>query len=160
MLVNRIKHLFYSWGIQKEWASIPILSLFPYISYLILVLLKHPTWYLLYIKTSELNIIVWLWQRPCVRYHGVTTSVRAPWRFLYHINRINSDVRRHFLIDGYGKFPSLRRTISYPQTMSAYDVFLSLSYPSISTMYLIPSFFDPIITIFSTVVLSLTLLVS
>ena len=90
----------------------------------------------------------------------MTTSVRAPaWcdsvracavTVLYHIHYINADVCRHFLIDSYGIFLSLRRTISYPRTLSAYNIFLSISYPSVSTLDYIPYLFDPILTTFPT----------
>ena len=41
---------------------------------------------------------------------------------LYHIHYVNSDLSRHFLIDVYGIFPSLRRAKSYPRTRSAYKL--------------------------------------
>ena len=108
------------------------------------------TWYLLGVKIPNFNIIGWSLWRSCVRCHGVTTSVCALGRFLYHIYYINSDVHRHFLIDGYGIFLSLSRTISYLQTMSMYGVSLSVSSPSLSTMCSVPYMFDPILTIFPT----------
>ena len=80
----------------------------------------------------------------------VTTCVRALWRFLYHTHNINSDLSPHFLIDGYGIFLSLRCTISYPRTMSAYNIFISVYYTYISMMDFIPSLFDPTFTTFPT----------
>ena len=75
----------------------------------------------------------------------MATSVRAPsWHddvracaltFLYHINCVNSDLRRHFLIDGYGIFPSLRRAKSYPRTMSVYDLCISFPFSFVSTLW-------------------------
>ena len=74
-----------------------------------------------------------------------TTSMHAPSRhanicvcalkFWYHIHYVNSDLRRNFLIDGYGIFLSLRRIISYPQTMSAYDLCISFIFFFVSTLY-------------------------
>ena len=69
---------------------------------------------------------------------------------LNHIHYINSDVRRHFLIDGYGIFPPWHRTISYPWTISVYEVLIPLSSPNLYTLYYIPSLFDPILTAFLT----------
>ena len=90
----------------------------------------------------------------------VTTSAHAlSWRYnvhvcavtvLYHTHYINSYIRRHFIIDGYGIFTSLRCNISYPCTMYAYNVLISISSPSVSTLYSITSFFDPIMTKFPT----------
>ena len=64
----------------------------------------------------------------------VTTSMHAPSRFLYHIHYVNLDLRHHFLIDGYDIFLYLHRTISYPQTMSAYDLYISVSPSFVSTL--------------------------
>ena len=75
----------------------------------------------------------------------VMTSVYAPsWNynicvlaltFLYHIHYANSELHRHFLIDGYGIFLALRRTISYLQTMSVYNLCISFSFSYVSMMY-------------------------
>ena len=140
MLVNNIKRIFHSWGIQKEWSSTPGWSLFTDLSYLILFILKHPTWCLSYDIMSDLNLIGCSVQYPCTGCHGATTSVRVPWRFSYHIHYINSDLRHHFLIYGYGIFTSLRPTFSYLRTMSECDVFISVYSPTVSTLDSIPSF--------------------
>ena len=68
---------------------------------------------------------------------------------LRHIHHINSDVRRHFLIDCYGIFPCLRHTISYPRTMSAYDVFFCLFFLCLYAGFNY-FFLDPILTTFPT----------
>ena len=79
----------------------------------------------------------------------------------YYIHYINSDLRRNFIINGYGIFLYLCLTISYPRTMSAYDLLFSVSstvvsmlysvfYTSVSTLDSIPSSFDSTLTIFST----------
>ena len=86
----------------------------------------------------------------------VTTSVREPpWddnvqscalTFSYHIHYVNSDLRCHFLNNGYGVFPSLRCTTYYMRTMYAYNLciyfyfsFISMLYPvlyhSVSTLH-------------------------
>ena len=99
----------------------------------------------------------------------VTTSVRAlslhdnictcDLTFSYHVHYIYSDLRRHFLIDGYGIFPSSSCTVSHPRTMSAYDLYISfylyfvptmypVLYTSISTLFLIPS---PTVSILDTI---------
>ena len=90
----------------------------------------------------------------------VTTSVHASSghknvracsvMLLYHVYYINPDVSCHFLIDGYVITSYLRFTISFPWTMSVYDVLLSVYYTSVSTLDLIPSLFDPILTTFGT----------
>ena len=75
-----------------------------------------------------------------------TTSVYAPsyhndvhvcaLTVLYHIHYVNSGIRRHFLIDGYVIFSSLRHTIYYPWNMiSAYDLCISIYYSFVSTLY-------------------------
>ena len=72
-----------------------------------------------------------------------------PWRdnvrayvmtVLYHIYYINPDVRHDFLIDGYGKFLSLSRTISYLRTITVHDILISVHSLSVSTLDLIPFF--------------------
>ena len=75
----------------------------------------------------------------------VTKSVRAPscnenvcaWAltFSYHIHYVNSYLRCHFFIDGYGFFPSLHRTISYQWTMYAYNLCIKLYFSFVSTIY-------------------------
>ena len=62
----------------------------------------------------------------CVQRNGMTTYVHLPSRVLSHIYYINSDIRRHYLIYGYGIFPSLRCAMSYPWTMSTYDLCIFL----------------------------------
>ena len=117
----------------------------------------------------------------------MTTYVHTPSRVFSHIHYINSYLCRHFLICGYVIFPSLCRTISYLRNMSAYDFCISVYfsfvsllwrrfflpfsfvytlypvlYPSVSTLYSIPSppvfmldsissWFDPTLTTFPTV---------
>ena len=106
----------------------PKWSLLPYLSYFITVLLKHPTWPLSDVITSNLNLFGWSWWRMYVHRHGMMMYVRATSRVWSRIHYINLDLRHHFLICGYGIFPSLRHTISYPWTMSAYNlcIFFSL----------------------------------
>ena len=93
----------------------------------------------------------------------VTTSVRAPWRFSYHIYYIVSYSHRLFLFGSYGIFLSLRCTISHLQTMSVYDLFLfvsdtsfstmySVSYSSVSALYYFPFLVDPTLTTFPTII--------
>ena len=53
----------------------------------------------------------------------------APSRVLCQIHYINLDLRRHFIICGYGIFPSLRCTISYPWNMSAYYLWIIYLFP-------------------------------
>ena len=53
---------------------------------------------------------------------------------LYHIYYINLDVRRNFLTYSYGIFSSLRYTISYPHTMSVYNILLSVCTNSVFTL--------------------------
>ena len=64
-------------------------SLFTYLRYLILVLLKLPTWHLLDVITSHLNLTRWSWQHPCVRHNGMMKSVCAPLTvfLLYPLNK-------------------------------------------------------------------------
>ena len=50
-----------------------------------------------------------------------------------------SDLCRNFIIGGYVIFPSLHCTISYPRTISAYNLFLSIPSPSVSTLYYVSS---------------------
>ena len=64
------------------------------------------------------------WQRTYVR-----PSV------LSHTHYINSDLCRYFLICGYGIFPSLWCTISYPRTMYTYDLWIYFSSYFVSTLY-------------------------
>ena len=104
-------------------------------SYLINVLLKRLTWSLSYFITSNFNIVGWSWQRPYMHQYGMTAYVCAPSCFSSHFYYINSDLRRHFLICGYGMFTSLRCTISYPFTMSAYKLCISLYFSFVSTLW-------------------------
>ena len=97
---------------------------------------------------SDLNLIGWSGQRPCMGPHGARTSVLAPLRFLYHIHYINFELRRHFLINIYGVFLSLHPAISYQRTMSAYNIFVSVSSPSVFILDSIPYLFDPTLTTF------------
>ena len=55
--------------------------------------------------------------------------------FLHHIHYVNSDLRRHFFIDGYVIFPSLSCTISYPQTMSVCDPCIYFYFPFVSLLH-------------------------
>ena len=97
------------------------------------------------IKTSDLTFIGCHNVRLQSCLMVVTTSVCAPsWHdnlfafaltFLYHIHYINSDFRRHFLIDGYGVFPSSRRAKSYPRIISAYDLWISFPFSFVSTLW-------------------------
>ena len=107
---------------------------FTYPSHLIVILLKHPTWRLSDVITSNLNLIVWLWRFPCLHRHGATMSMRAPWRFSYHIHYIFSGLCFHLIIYGYRIFLPLNRTIYYLRTMSTYDLFISVSSTSVSTL--------------------------
>ena len=66
---------------------------------------------------------------------GMTTYVRAPSRVLSHISYINSDLRRNFLICGYGVFMSLGHTMSFMQTMSAYDLCIYFYFYFVSTKW-------------------------
>ena len=54
---------------------------------------------------------------------------------LYRIHYVNSYLRRNFIIDGYGIFPPLRWAISYPRTMSAYNLCICFSFYFVSMMY-------------------------
>ena len=92
-------------------------------------MLKNPTWILL---------------DGCANVRICAVTV------LQHIHYINSYVRCHFLIDSYVIFTSLCLTIPYPHTISSYNIFLSLSSTSVSTLDLIPYFFNPISTTFPT----------
>ena len=111
--------------------------------------------------TSNLKFIGCSFQRLRMRRNRMMTSVREPWRFLYYIHYIVSDLRCNFLIDGYGIFPSLRCTISYMRNISADNLFISISSPSVSTLnyisspyvytlYSINSLFYPTLTKFTT----------
>ena len=91
---------------------------------------------------SHLNIIGWSWWRPCVQHRGMTTYGYVPSQFLYHIHYVNSYLCRHFLIDVYGIFTSLRRTISYLSNMFTYNLFISVSYSFISMVYVYCPFFS------------------
>ena len=73
------------------------------------------------------------WLQSC--WMVVMTSVRAPSHVSSHIHYINSDLRHNFFICGYGIFPSLRSTISYPRTMSAYDLCISFPLSFVSTLW-------------------------
>ena len=97
---------------------------------------------------SDLNLIGWSGQRPCMGHHGARTSVLKPLRFLYHIHYISSDLRHHFLINIYGIFLSLHPAISYQRTISAYNIFLSVSSTSVFILDSIPYLFDPTLTTF------------
>ena len=95
--------------------------------------------YYCFTKTSELMFIGCHNVRLESCWMVVTASMHAlSWHddicacaltFLYHTHWLNSDLRRHFIIDENGIFPSLRRTISYPYTMSAYDLFIFFLFP-------------------------------
>ena len=76
------------------------------------------------------------------------TSVSAPWWFLYHTHYIVSGIFCLFIIVDYDIFSSLRPTISYPRTMSAYNFFLFVSSPYVPTLDLITYLFDPTLTTF------------
>ena len=71
----------------------------------------------------------------------MTTSMRAPsWnddvRACALTNLFSySDLRHYFLICGYEIFPSLLGTISYPQTMSVYDLCITFSFSFVSTLW-------------------------
>ena len=67
--------------------------------------------------------------------HGMTTYVCMPSRIFCHIHYKNSDLRRHFFICGYGIFPSLSSSMSYPWNMSAYHLCISLSFSFIYTLW-------------------------
>ena len=94
---------------------------------------------------SDLNIIIWLCQRPCVQRDGMRTYVCVPSRFSYHIHYVNLDLRCHFLIDGYVIFLSLHRTISYLRTMSAYGLCISVSSSVVFMLY--PVIYLPVPTL-------------
>ena len=148
MPVNRIKCLFYCWLLRKNENTFP-----NDYSFLIYSNFSWPykinlTWHLLDVITSDLNPIVWSWQHPCVRHYGVKTSVSAPWWFLYHTHYIVSGIFCLFIIVDYDIFSSLRPTISYPRTMSAYNFFLFVSSPYVPTLDLITYLFDPTLTTF------------
>ena len=98
----------------------PGVSFFPYLSYFINFLLKPPTSHLSDVITSEFNLVRWSWQGPCVHRPSITMYVRVLSRVLSHIDYINLDLRRHFLISGYCIFLFLRCAMSYPQTISTY----------------------------------------
>ena len=53
----------------------------------------------------------------------------APSRVLSHIHVMNSDLRLHFIICGYGIFLSIRHAISFRRTMSMYDLCISFTFP-------------------------------
>ena len=113
---------------------------FPYLSYFNTVLLKRPTWCLSDVITSHFNLVWWSWRRPSVHRHSMTTYVRAPPRVSSHIHYINSDLRHHFLICGYGIFTSLRHAMSYSQTMSAYDLCIFFFF---FCLHAVETFFEP-----------------
>ena len=124
------------------------------------------------LKTSYLTFIGCYNVRIEYSWVVMTTSVRAPsWHdnvrvcaltvFVLSSLNIFSDLRHHFLNDGYGIFPYLFRTISYPRSMFAYKLCIyvsspyistldSVSSPSISTLDSIPYLFDKILTKFTT----------
>ena len=110
------------------------LSFVPYPS-----LNKHPTWHSSDIKTFDLNLMGRLWRFLYLRCH---IFVQYP---LHKFRRKSS-----FLIYVCGIFLSLRLTITYPRTVSMYNIFLSIYSPFISTMYLTPCLSDLILTTFPT----------
>ena len=55
--------------------------------------------------------------------------------FLCPIHYVNSDLCCHFLIDGYGIFPSLHCNISYTRTISAYGFWIYFSFSFVFTLY-------------------------
>ena len=55
--------------------------------------------------------------------------------FLYHIHCVNSDLRCHYIIDGYDVFLSLRRAKFYPWTMYTYNLWIYFPFPFISTLW-------------------------
>ena len=61
------------------------------------------------------------------------------------ISTTYSDLSHHFLIDGYGIFPSLHHTISYTRTISAYNLCISVSFSFISTLH--PVLYPPVSTL-------------
>ena len=65
----------------------------------------------------------------------MTTYVCAPSRVSSHTHYINADLCCRFLICGYGIFLPLRHTISYPRTMSAYDLCIYFSLPFVSILW-------------------------
>ena len=132
---------------SHPWIIVLLLSIIPYLGLTeniwldVYWILKLLTWRLSNGRDDVHACAVMMWQCLCVRCHGVMVSVRVPWRFLYYIHYINSDLHCYFTVDGYCIYPSLRITISYTWTMSAYDFFLSVSSPSLSTLDSIPYFF-------------------
>ena len=124
--------------------------------------------YYCFTKTSELMFIGCHNVRLESCWMVVTASMHAlSWHddicacaltFLYHTHWLNSDLRRHFIIDENGIFPSLRRTISYPYTMSAYDlcIYFSLSFVSAlyPVLYLTVSTLDSILTSYLSILYS------
>ena len=71
----------------------------------------------------------------------MTMLVCATSRVPYHIHHINSDVRRHFLICGYGVFLYLRCAMSYLKTMYTYYLCISCPFSFVSTLW--RKFFAP-----------------
>ena len=79
----------------------------------------------------------------------MTISIPAPSHFVpYSIHKFR--YISSCIIDGYIIFPSLNCTISYPQSMFTYNVFLSASFPFVSTLDSTPSLLDLISTTFPT----------
>ena len=108
-------------------------------------------------KTSDLTFIGCHNVRLQYCLMVVTTAVSATsWyddvracalTFLYHMHYVNSDLRRHFIIDSYGIFPSLRRAKSYPRTMSAYNLCIYFLFSFVSTLW--RHFFVPFSFVFT-----------
>ena len=141
MLVNRIKCLFYCEVFRNNEHLRPdncSLHIYYTSSWLYKI---NITWRLLDVRLSDLNLIIWSLRHPCLHHYGVKTSVSAlSWCF-YHILYIVSGISFHFIINGYGTFPSLRCTVYYPCTLFVYGFFLSLSSPSVPILDSITSFF-------------------
>ena len=110
-------------------------SFFPYLLYFVTVLLKPTTWRLSDIITSNFNLVWCSWWFMYVHHHVMTTCMCAPSRVSSHIHYINSLLRRHFIIFGYSIFPSLHRSMSYPSTISAYDLCISFPFFFVSTLW-------------------------
>ena len=151
MIINCIKRLPNCWCIKKYLASInwTIMISIYILTYLGLTKIFELPFIVCYNFQLESYWMVMIMSVCALSWHDDVCACTVMIFIPYSLHEFR---RSHFLLYGYGTFPSLHRTISYLMTMSVYDLFISGSFNSVSLLYLIPSLFYPTLTTFTTTI--------